>query len=78
MSLMTGLKTFMANNRLHRAKTIAQKRRLLQGFEDDTLVRFLIEIVQDINVVHYEGERLDIEETIREILIRMNQGSEVK
>ena len=61
-------------NRLRSINTLSKKRRILECLEDDTLIRFLIEICQDAmdpKVSSYEKEDEDVAETIREILIRM-------
>ncbi len=66
-------------NRLRSINTLSKKRRILECLEDDTLIRFLIEICQDAmdpKVSSYEKEDEDVAETIREILIRMDRGKD--
>lgn len=66
-------------NRLRSISTLSKKRRILECLEDDTLIRFLIEICQDAmdpKVSSYEKEDEDVAETIREILIRMDRGKD--
>lgn len=66
-------------NRLRSISTLSKKRRILECLEDDTLIRFLIEICRDAmdpKVSSYEKEDEDVAETIREILIRMDRGKD--
>lgn len=53
-------------------------KRMLECLDDDSLLRMLIEIARDFHVVgtpHYQNEKHDVNEVIREILWRMHNGS---
>lgn len=60
--------------------TASNAKRLLGCLDDDSLLRMLIEVARDFNDprfahAHYDGEQEDINELIREILVRMHHGS---
>lgn len=64
-----------SRSKIRGISTRGQKKRMLKGLSDDTLIKFLIDAAQDANdpkVSRYQDEDKDIVLIIEEMLIRMD------